>query len=279
LEPGGRPAGVASIEQWFWRTAFHHFSLLFLPRPPSQPISTPTTTSLPRPSTTSHPGSVPTDPLTLLQRHVELCKQVLKVMTMAGRTCGGEFDTETWEVILKVVLGICDFLLKEPVIHPTLSSLGTSLKDKDGNTITTTAPSTTTTTATTSNSGNSNLAVNEISSGFKRYSSNPAPPPPSILQPMIPGKGEEASWMASELAEHLIRVLFELWIRSKTKNTAMWDHLKRGFVRWTHRVEIVHQWNATCFGLTQRVIRILWGGGPGAPTSGGALGGSVVISV
>ncbi|CEP06859.1 hypothetical protein [Parasitella parasitica] len=48
----------------------------------------------------------------LVQRHVELCKKTLKVFVMAGRTL--KLSDETWSVLLKVMLGITDYLLKEP---------------------------------------------------------------------------------------------------------------------------------------------------------------------
>ncbi|CAO3655862.1 unnamed protein product [Mucor fragilis] len=48
----------------------------------------------------------------LVQRHVELCKRTLKVFAMAGRTL--KLSAETWSVLLKVMLGITDYLLKEP---------------------------------------------------------------------------------------------------------------------------------------------------------------------
>ncbi|KAI7897175.1 uncharacterized protein EV154DRAFT_364 [Mucor mucedo] len=48
----------------------------------------------------------------LVQRHIELCKKALKVLAMAGRTL--VLSTETWAVLLKVMLGVTDYLLKEP---------------------------------------------------------------------------------------------------------------------------------------------------------------------
>lgn len=56
----------------------------------------------------------------LVQRHIELCKKTLKVLAMAGRTL--RLSTETWAVLLKVMLGITDYLLKEPTGES--SSLG-----------------------------------------------------------------------------------------------------------------------------------------------------------
>ncbi|KAI8644943.1 hypothetical protein BD408DRAFT_474654 [Parasitella parasitica] len=49
----------------------------------------------------------------LVHRHVELCKKTLKVFAMAGRTL--KLSGETWSVLLKVMLGITDYLLKEPL--------------------------------------------------------------------------------------------------------------------------------------------------------------------
>lgn len=56
----------------------------------------------------------------LVQRHIELCKKTLKVLAMAGRTL--KLSTETWAVLLKVMLGVTDYLLKEPTGET--SSLG-----------------------------------------------------------------------------------------------------------------------------------------------------------
>ena len=50
---------------------------------------------------------------TSLQRHIELCKGVLIVLTMMGRTLGPQFSEETWLVLLK---GITDCLLREQLI-------------------------------------------------------------------------------------------------------------------------------------------------------------------
>lgn len=49
----------------------------------------------------------------LVQRHIELCKKTLKVFAMAGRTL--KLSAESWTVLLKVMLGITDYLLKEPI--------------------------------------------------------------------------------------------------------------------------------------------------------------------
>ncbi|CAG8721583.1 1054_t:CDS:2, partial [Acaulospora morrowiae] len=129
-------------------------------------------------------------------RHIELCKGVLIVLTMAGRTLGPRFSEETWLVLLKVVLGITDCLLREPVA--SISSDVTTEK-------------------------------------------------------------KTATTMADELCEHLLRVLFELWLRSKIRKVEMWDIFKKCFNQWAHRQQALQQWNATTLALTQRVVRLLYG--------------------
>lgn len=49
---------------------------------------------------------------TLVQRHIDLCKKTLTVISTAGRSL--QLSSETWTALLKVMLGITDSLLKEP---------------------------------------------------------------------------------------------------------------------------------------------------------------------
>ncbi|PKC74810.1 hypothetical protein RhiirA1_510253 [Rhizophagus irregularis] len=210
FEPNFRPAAIRDAtgrpeEQEFWQTIFHHYSLLFQPRTPSS--NAPSVSSTP--TTPGFPTSVNQAPshITYLQRHIELCKGVLIVLTMAGRTLGPQFSEETWLVLLKVVLGITDCLLRELIIS-------------EGN----------------------------------------------------PEK-KTASIMADDLCEHLLRVLFELWLRSKIRKVEMWDIFKKCFNQWTHRQQSILQWNATTLALTQRVVRLLYGQKEGAEMVNISVGG------
>ncbi|KAG9297725.1 hypothetical protein G9A89_011240 [Geosiphon pyriformis] len=214
FEPNFRPAAIRDLtgkpeEQEFWQVIFHHYSLLFQPRTPNTNAA-----QVPTPTTPGFPASVnqTTSNYTHIQRHIELCKGVLIVLTMAGRTLGPQFSEDTWLVLLKVVLGITDCLLREP------------------STITTT--------------DNSNLD--------KRFS---------------------GTSMGDELCEHLLRVLFELWLRSKIQNVEMWNILKKCFNLWTHRSQAIHQWNATTLALAQRVARLLYGPKEGADMVSISVGG------
>lgn len=142
------------LEQEFFQIIFHQFSLLFQPRiarsssNSSSSVNNATSKTtpfhmnmlpvaahanmVPVPFTTTNPtaNSNNTNNNTnantlnsqttalketlsqLVQRHIELCKKTLKVFAMAGRTL--KLSEESWAVLLKVVLGITDYLLKEP---------------------------------------------------------------------------------------------------------------------------------------------------------------------
>ncbi|KAI7828906.1 hypothetical protein BC939DRAFT_407851 [Gamsiella multidivaricata] len=237
FEPQMRPlafrqaAGTAD-EQLLYQTIFHHYSLLFQIRstsPPAPGINHlhhhshhnhhhrhPTTPLASAQSTSyshqaSHSTAAPQVPVgVLIQRHIELCKKVLTVLTMAGRQLGNLFSEGTWEVLLKVVLGITDSLLRE---QPSKSATS-----------------------------------------------------PASLIP-------EKSKMSDDLCEHLLRVLFELWLRSNIRQVHMWDILKQCFNGWTYRIPVLHQWAATSLGLCQRVVRLLYGPGQGTDVVNLAVGG------
>ncbi|KAF9914581.1 hypothetical protein BX616_007996 [Lobosporangium transversale] len=218
FEPHMRPLAFRQAvgsedEQLLYQTIFHHYSLLFQVRSVISP--SPSTTQLhsqhyrhptaPLAGTThaTYPSSPYQSSTTtpqllnpgLIQRHVELCKQVLTVLTMAGRQLGNIFSEATWEVLLKVILGITDSLLRE---QPNKSQ-------------------------------------------------------------MIP----EQTKMSEDLCGHLLRVLFELWLRSGIRQVHMWDILKQCFNGWTYRTPVIHQWAASSLGLCQRAVRLLYGPGQG----------------
>ncbi|RUP51239.1 hypothetical protein BC936DRAFT_149276 [Jimgerdemannia flammicorona] len=145
FEPSHRPVAVRreNLDQEFFQIIFHQFSLLFQPRLsrlpplPGRPgsvhsnnttiatmnsLTLPTTLGIPPPAiSAAGPGIPPSAQqsreaiMALVIRHVELCKKVLTVFTMAGRTLGSTFTRDTWVVLLKVVLGITDHLLREPM--------------------------------------------------------------------------------------------------------------------------------------------------------------------
>jgi hypothetical protein len=149
FEANQRPIAVSreGLEQEFFQIIFHQYSLLFRPRIPrqqsggsgSKSSTFSTTTVVPAPGAgnmivipmapTNPPSSSRESVAQLIQRHIELCKKVLTVFTMAGRTL--DLSEETWSVLLKVVLGITDSLLSERVNDGTRagSAMGDELCD------------------------------------------------------------------------------------------------------------------------------------------------------
>ncbi|KAG1519702.1 hypothetical protein G6F52_008364 [Rhizopus delemar] len=171
FEQHTRPLAVVreGLEQEFYQIIFHQYSLLFQPRI-ARAINC---------------NAAIKDTITpLIRRHIELCKKTLKVFVMAGRTL--KLSPETWAVVLKVMLGITDYLLKEPV-------------------------------------GETMNVIN----------------------------------MADELCDHLLQVLFELWLRSNTMDVEMWDILKSCFMRWTHRPKAIQHWSSLSLALTKRVQSLI----------------------
>lgn len=146
FEANQRPVAVSreGLEQEFFQIIFHQYSLLFRPRIPRQHSGsgnkssnfTTTSTLIPAPGAANliaipmappNPSPSAREPVAqLIQRHIELCKKVLTVFTMAGRTL--DLSEETWSVLLKVVLGITDSLLSERVSDGTRT--GPSMGDE-----------------------------------------------------------------------------------------------------------------------------------------------------
>lgn len=65
--------------------------------------------------------------------------------------------------------------------------------------------------------------------------------------------------LGHKLSPILLRVLFEVWLRSETMNSLLWKRLYELFEGWRHKHAVILQWNATVIALTNRVIRILYG--------------------
>jgi hypothetical protein len=128
---------------------------------------------------------------TLMYRQADMCKSVLRILILAGRHLEAEMSQETWTVLIKVMLGVTDFLLHES---------------------------------------------------------------------LVPG----APTMSEELCEPLLRVLFELWLRSKTVDTSLWASFQQCFGNWTHRIDVITLWNSVTLALSHRTIRLLYGPAEGS---------------
>ena len=96
-----RPKPIEEDLQHFFQQIFLHFSLLFQVRKVS--------------------GSQD------VQYHSTLCSQVLKILEMVGRELASSLETETWELLLKVLMGMVDGLLSTTVGSGQEGTLATEL--------------------------------------------------------------------------------------------------------------------------------------------------------
>jgi len=158
-----RPPPLEVDEQVVFKRIFRHFSLLFVPRTEKE---------------TQNYGDV----------HYELCSTVLEIIQTVGQKVGSRMTVDTWEELLKIMLGITDSLLK---------------------------------------GGRGNL--------------------------------DQAFSLGQILCPLLLRILCELWLRSGTENPQLWKHFRDLWENWRHRMYTIQQWSIVCLGLTNRVIRILYG--------------------
>lgn len=94
------------------------------------------------------------------------------------------FTTETWEVLLKVMLGVTDVLLKDAT--------------------------------------------------------------------------DEPNQLSTKLCPQLLKVLFQLWIRSQSMNDGLWKSLASLMNGWRHRMPTIYQYNAVTQAFTLRVVRFLF---------------------
>ncbi|KAI8907305.1 hypothetical protein EDD86DRAFT_209278 [Gorgonomyces haynaldii] len=93
VDPTSRPMAIITrqddtVLQQFYQNLFRHCSQLYLARVPEDESK--------------------------LQTHVELCKRNLNTLQSVALYQGHLFSNETWLVLVKVVIGICDALLRLP---------------------------------------------------------------------------------------------------------------------------------------------------------------------
>jgi len=67
------------------------------------------------------------------------------------------------------------------------------------------------------------------------------------------------SSMAQDLCPLLLKTLFEIWLRSDTRDEQLWTELHSGFPYWLGHMWLVYQWNTVAFALTERVASIIYG--------------------
>ena len=77
-----------------------------------------------------------------------------------------------------------------------------------------------------------------------------------ILRPDAPSNQEA---LQRKLCPQLLKVLFEMWLLSRTRNPSLWEALKQRVRNWTHHISLIKTWKPVCLALTRRSIAILYG--------------------
>jgi len=80
---------------------------------------------------------------------------------------------------------------------------------------------------------------------------------------LLKDEKDDPSQLSTKLCPLLLKVLFQMWFRSGLMQDNLWKFLGTLALGWRHRMPTIMQWNAVCLGLTNRVIRILYGNNEG----------------
>ncbi|EGF76898.1 hypothetical protein BATDEDRAFT_92176 [Batrachochytrium dendrobatidis JAM81] len=221
LEKSTRPAIIqqcgdsSDLAQGFFQTIFKHYSLMFVPRVGNSVQSI----NLQQSISTNSKISDLEECADNTAAHIELCRKVLSILLAASKTLANTFTTETWVVLVKVLLGISDIILTQPI--STRTPIGVL-----------------STPSTPGNLKSSKSVATPLLDDIEPYCSRPV--------------------MADKICEPMIKTLLEIWLRSGILSVEMWDRLKKHFVTWTHRIEVIHHWSAVIYGLTQNVVKYIF---------------------
>ena len=101
------------FEQQLWIKTASHFSLAFEPRYPIEEDAT-------------SANQLKIQGLHLLNAHLEICQNILKMLTTMVRMNATRFTQETWEVLIKIHLGLADTLLREPCLKKDINRIFSS---------------------------------------------------------------------------------------------------------------------------------------------------------
>jgi hypothetical protein len=112
------PGAVKSLrgsdrEQELWVKSIQHFSLAFEPRIPILDDSTMTDVNVNKTALTDQEKN-------FLQAHSELLQKLVRLILLMVRRFCSSFTEQTWDILLRVTLGLSDTLLTEPILKKDL---------------------------------------------------------------------------------------------------------------------------------------------------------------
>ncbi|RKP02919.1 hypothetical protein CXG81DRAFT_17444 [Caulochytrium protostelioides] len=303
LEPKSSPLqshwdNYEEVEQTLWQDMFKHFSLLFEPRQPDEFAAAPQmptngAASLGNGGSTNNSGGgggsgggglggltataslgggghgnssalangaaqalLPATAIVdsidnLLTAQADLCKNVLKIMATSAKQLGSRFSKATWIVLLKVLLGITDRLLSEPLSTPRSPAPPPAAA-----------------------AGHASAKGDRGDASAKTAAAAAAAA--AAASPEVVSTGPR---IADDIVRPLMQALCETWLRSGIMDEAMWASLRRLFVRWTHRIDVVRACTVCITGMTHNVIHHLYGPQEGAATVNLDIRGGVALQL
>ena len=65
--------------------------------------------------------------------------------------------------------------------------------------------------------------------------------------------------LQQRLCSQIQKVLFELWLLSRTQNPLLWEALQNRIQGWTRHMPLIHAWKVVTFALTKKTVSILYG--------------------
>lgn len=111
LDPQKKPVPIQEDEQFFYQMMLQHLSLIFTPQASAAPITSPRASSSTELTKSSGRESSAPSPADLEQRHIGFCRSALYLYREVGVKYALQLSDETWEILLKIVLGICNSIM------------------------------------------------------------------------------------------------------------------------------------------------------------------------
>lgn|SRR3990167_8999010 len=115
LEPKKQPPPIQEDEQFFYKEMFKHLSLVFTKRTSNESVENETTGKAIRQIQKDNSLQ------DAIHSHTNICNSVLDLFRNVGVSLKKKMMDDTWEVLLKIVLGIADAILSEPLNSSTVS--------------------------------------------------------------------------------------------------------------------------------------------------------------
>ncbi|RKP40207.1 hypothetical protein BJ085DRAFT_30333 [Dimargaris cristalligena] len=189
--------------------------------------------------------------------YIELCKHILQIFSTAGRTVASGWSKETWTTLIRILLGVSDYLLSR---YPPNQAESTHMFGKNGNSEHSPDMAPNERVSKKIDSVRLSRVGEELCESLIRliphrywasYLRILTPYPVSVIPSPL-----SRQRLSTPSSTH--QNLYELWLRSEIMDEESWDIIENAFQRWSHHLGIILEWNAVSLGLTNRMLRIMY---------------------